>query len=282
MQLTADSERGTRLSYTKHNPWSPDNSKILFTRIWSSGGLYAINSDGTGRKLLDSAGLAGEWSPDGKEIVYNARSVSGSWDVYKIKFDGSDRTQLISIEDSDDHVIDTFRPAWSPSGDKIAVRIKVNDVWQLWSMNSDGTDQMPLVESGTKTFVWSPEGGRLAVQLDDGMVIINTDGSVSFTQPEVTYIDSWAPSGEHIAVRTDDGIGVLNLNDGRVKYIKDYFDETYVSFFSGSFSSDGEWIVFTSNEDPVFLRIWALHIESEELIQMVEGNSPRCSNASLK
>ena len=52
--------------------WSPDGTKILFTRYDSDGPgstVYVVNVDGTGLRKL-ARGLAGTWSPDGTQIVY--------------------------------------------------------------------------------------------------------------------------------------------------------------------------------------------------------------------
>ena len=52
--------------------WSPDGTKILFTRFDSDGPgstVYVVSVDGTGLRKL-ARGLAGTWSPDGTQIVY--------------------------------------------------------------------------------------------------------------------------------------------------------------------------------------------------------------------
>jgi Tol biopolymer transport system component len=52
--------------------WSPDGTKILFTRYDRDGpgsSVYVVNVDGSGLRKL-ARGLAGTWSPDGTQIVY--------------------------------------------------------------------------------------------------------------------------------------------------------------------------------------------------------------------
>ena len=52
--------------------WSPDSSKIAYTRVTGSGGVWVMNADGSGQRrvmpaLAEVYGIS--WSPDGTQIV---------------------------------------------------------------------------------------------------------------------------------------------------------------------------------------------------------------------
>ena len=74
-----------------HPEWSPDGTKIAFTRENS---VYVMNADGANEVAL--AGVTGnaayypQWSPDGNWIVFDG---SGNIDV--IRIDGSDRMTVL-------------------------------------------------------------------------------------------------------------------------------------------------------------------------------------------
>ena len=54
--------------------WSSDGRRILFTRFHSEGpgsSVWVVNVDGTGARRL-ARGVAGSWSPDGRQIVYTS------------------------------------------------------------------------------------------------------------------------------------------------------------------------------------------------------------------
>jgi len=74
-----------------HPEWSPDGTKIAFTRENS---IYVMNADGSNEVAL--AGVAGnpayypQWSPDGNWIVFDGIGIT---DV--IRIDGSDRMTVL-------------------------------------------------------------------------------------------------------------------------------------------------------------------------------------------
>ncbi|MCH8293769.1 PD40 domain-containing protein, partial [Candidatus Poribacteria bacterium] len=72
--------------YNRHPAWSPDGSKIAFSRDDGIGNIYVMNSDGSNMvKLTDGQGAkrAPAWSPDGQHIVYE-------WFIWKEEKQGLD------------------------------------------------------------------------------------------------------------------------------------------------------------------------------------------------
>lgn len=94
--------------------WSPDGTKILFSRSVSSSvfkhGLYTISPDGRLQGVVFEGPLdarSGTWSPDGKAIAFYAQGGLG-YDIYRINADGTGLVRLTDETGSDQH------PDWSP------------------------------------------------------------------------------------------------------------------------------------------------------------------------
>jgi Tol biopolymer transport system component len=89
--------------------WSPDGTKIVFTRIlFGQSHVYVMNADGTGQTLLPTGGSgeAPTWSPDGKKIVFMG-VMGGNLTLFVMNADGSGRTPLTTG-------INAINPDWQP------------------------------------------------------------------------------------------------------------------------------------------------------------------------
>jgi Tol biopolymer transport system component len=141
--------------------WSPNGRRIAFSTKSepARSTIYAVDVDGTHRKLVTRRGAAPDWSPDGTTIAYWASACTGLRNQ-----DG--RTRLVTPNGRD--VTPNARPgrcggigpryahpAWSPDGSRLAVTS-----WNgLYVMNADGSHVRAII--GTDGFgdarpTWQP------------------------------------------------------------------------------------------------------------------------------
>jgi Tol biopolymer transport system component len=124
--------------------WSPDGSKIAFTRILGVGNrhVFVMNPDGSGQtdvsKDPNASDFGPEWSPEGRMIAFGSSPSNAIWIM---NADGSGRKQLSNPTGF--HV--DYAPAWSPDGTKIAFIRQL--VKSIWVMNADGTNPIDITQS---------------------------------------------------------------------------------------------------------------------------------------
>jgi len=104
-----------------HSPrFSPDGSHVLFTRAGLTGtALYRVALLGGDARLVVDDASDGDWSPDGREIVFVRWRGGGARALPSLVVaaaDGSDERELTRLE----YRIQA-RPRWSPDGRTIAV-----------------------------------------------------------------------------------------------------------------------------------------------------------------
>jgi Tol biopolymer transport system component/ribosomal protein L40E len=234
VQLTHDS------TYDNINPaWSPDGSRIAFVKgifgfLGLCGGayLFVMDEDGSNQTQLTndqrSCDIHPSWSPDGSKIVFNRRSYDNKWRIWSINADGSSETNLSCLGAKLCNLAATdLNPSWSPDGSKIAFgRLTGNDL-QVFVMNSDGSGQHSLTNSGDDDEPdWSPDGSKIAFASErDGsweIYVMNADGSAQrrLTRTELrtstgNQVPRWSPDGSKIIFSSDrDGMNRIYVMNG--------------------------------------------------------------------
>lgn len=186
--------------------WSPDGSRIAFTRMYESGSgrseLWMMNADGTGQRSLGVEGFGARWSPDGSRFVF-ASDRAGSWDLYVCGVEGTDVAPLAATPS------DEGSPVWSPDGSQIAYTSNADGDHEVFVSASDGSNARQLTHDGSAQHYprWSPDGSLIAFdsQLPGGGVrdvyVMGSDGSnprrVTYTSPPRTAIAPvWRPGSD--------------------------------------------------------------------------------------
>jgi Tol biopolymer transport system component len=112
---------------------SPDGNKEAFEII--GGDMFVMNIDGSG--LVDlGKGSRPKWSPDSQYIIYMITEDDGhkilSSDIYKIRIDGSEKTNLTGSADKIE-----MNPCWSPDGKMIAYDLQDEGAVYILEISSE-------------------------------------------------------------------------------------------------------------------------------------------------
>lgn len=221
-------------AYEAFPSWSPDGSRVAFTRMGSDGGLFVMNADGSDeRRIIGGYAHRSDWSPDGTRLTFMwlAQGLSADpgaqprAEVVVVDADGSD---LLNISDHPalpgEATADSF-PLWSPDGTQILFHHEADTTpgrsrvpqSGLYIVNADGSDPRQVDTGAIKVFLdvpentWSPDGRSLTVRggLDpddpeaEGIYEVPLDGSPSerLTPVELSPVSvfDWSPDGGRLA-----------------------------------------------------------------------------------
>jgi Tol biopolymer transport system component len=183
--------------------YSPDGTRILFSRVGDAPAIYTVASDGSDLARLSPASMVPvdldffdavsvDWSPDGSQVVF-AAMVGGTLapGMYVVQARGGALTELVPP------ALGALSAQWSPKRAAIAFTSghlgtgrtpagkELTDSPQVWVVNADGTGRTRLTDgsdgSTSVAPVWSPDGSRLLFQRKFGDEVtlwtIDADGT---------------------------------------------------------------------------------------------------------
>ena len=188
-------------------PWSADGTKLACESSQPDSartGVWTISSaDGSGLKQITSNpggdDIPGDFSPDGKSLVYFRLSPTGDESIDVVRLNGTGLHQItppgMSFAEPEG---DEFPVSWSPSGNTIlfAAQADPSHRSSIWAVNSDGGGLHQLAIPGCGGAFsdlgsvdcrhpgWSPDGTKIvfARSARSGVNIytVNRDGSGLF------------------------------------------------------------------------------------------------------
>jgi Tol biopolymer transport system component len=203
-QWSAD---GQRLACESEGLTDPSRNGIHTIRSSDGGGLTRITTNPGG------VDIPGDFSPDGKRMVFVRNAPNGPVGIFVVKLNGSGLGQ---ITPPGMIVRDGFGGSWSPNGNKIlfVARATPDHRLAIWVVDADGSGlhQLPITPACGGEFsdprsiscldpVWSPDGTKIvfvrtsAHGTQRNIYTVNADGSGLFrvtntggaTQPD------WGP-----------------------------------------------------------------------------------------
>jgi TolB protein len=112
--LTANLTNGPFASDTAP-AWSPDGTRVAFQRSGPIDGIWVLEVAAGTMSFVPHTedGFQPTWSPGGDWIAFS-RDVGGDAELWMVRSDGSDLTQLTNNADEDREA------SWSPDGTRIA------------------------------------------------------------------------------------------------------------------------------------------------------------------
>jgi Tol biopolymer transport system component len=208
--MNPDGSGGIEFSASGSDPaLSPDGTKIAYasSRDTLYSEIYVMNSDGTAAKRLtnittgDSFGPV--WSHGGNRIAFYAFALTNPSRNPEIWLMEADGTGLKRIAEHG------LQPAWSPNDRQFAFTSNSDGIFQIYTMNSDGSNvrQLTKVKGESSNPAWAPDGMAIVFSSEGeagrrALFLIGSDGSdahrIAFSKIQDFCFPSWSPDGQNI------------------------------------------------------------------------------------
>lgn len=222
--------------------WNAVRNEIVFASDREeSDDVWAIRPDGSGiRRITEHVPppywIEPVWSPDGDWIVFEADTEAATeleqrGTIYKVRFDGTDVTQLTKLDGED---FDDRLPNWSPRGERILFQRRLpgdegteGDNWDIYVIDTDGDNP---------------------VNVSNARHLFNTDNSWSHNGEWIASSSGFQPSGVELPHPNIIAFFVPDPDSGEAPAapVRITFDDGHEDG-APSVSPDGRWVAFESH-----------------------------------
>ena len=188
--------------------WSPDGSQLALSIFQDNERtIWLMNPDGSDAHQIAAAENVSvpSWSPDGTTIAYSA-AINGRSEIHLVSAEGGDDRVIHSEEAEGTFAI--FSAKFSPDGTQILFDRGTDSAFDIFVLNVDGRDILPLTTTRTDYDPnWSPDGTKIAFTRQEGstsdIFVMNSDGSdvrrlTDGGQDATNLYPQWAPDGTKI------------------------------------------------------------------------------------
>jgi Tol biopolymer transport system component len=145
--------------YNGSPQFSPDGKRVAFVSSRSgSWQVWVCESDGSNPRqltFLASSARYPRWSPDGREIAFQAPSTNEGTNIYVV---GAEGGQPRRLETGRSRVA---APSWSRDGKWIYFGSNRSGAWQVWKAPAHGGHAVQVTKKGGAGGLESPDGKTL-------------------------------------------------------------------------------------------------------------------------
>jgi len=214
MNADGSDQRQLTNQYDVHPDWSPDGQTLAFgTHRETIGSIYLYDMKTHSERQLtftDRTTSAPDWAPGGTRLsfIYTPTHPGINYEIFLMNSSGESFKRLTDSTEYQHYA----NPDWSPDGRQIAYSADIDDVYNIYKMDPDGTNivQLTAGERNNNKPAWSPDGSKIAFETNrDGnweIYVMNADGSnlMRITDhPDDDKWPSWSPDGSRIAFQSD-------------------------------------------------------------------------------
>ncbi len=219
------------------------------------------------------------WSPDGKRIAFVSDRNNNQSQIWVIDADGKNLMRLTDGFHDDN-------PDWSPDGTTIAYhsqRKRTGEypfgvpLYELYLMDSDGSNQRQLVGEDSIEPCWSPGGTRIVFLFSrklgelPQLHVVDPDGAnmrkLTHNIGE-TASPAWSPDGNSIAYQHNFQLWIMDSN-GENKRKLTIKNPRKVIDSHPTWSPDSKRIVFHSNRDGRRTKMFIVSVDSGSVNQLL-------------
>jgi Tol biopolymer transport system component len=256
-QVTFGSEKTEKLGVSPDGQWlaydSDRNGNADVWKIRIAGGEPEQVTRSSANEFVN------EWSPDGREILYQTIRGATGRDIMVVTFDGTRTATIVSTPEDEQH------GTWSPDGNRLAFVRGRSEQYRLFVTWRAGKDAAWAAERQLTSDTgidpkWSHDGKQIAFTRRSEVWLISPDGSNE--RPLVTRLTAdgtivqyaiWSPDDKTIYVKASDNerrasIWAVPAAGGTPRLLLRFDDPSRPSL-RREFATDGMRFFFTIAQD---------------------------------